>query len=140
MEAIESRWAPRSSKPLWGVYRPRWVRLPFASVLIHNLYLKHPRDHERGYFHLPAITLKKKRKAFVYLLLCSDGTLYTGWTWDVARRLQAHQKGRGARYTRVRRPLTLVYQEELASQRDAMRREIQIKRMSRARKFKLMGK
>lgn len=83
--------------------------------------------------------MKKKRTAFVYLLLCADGTLYTGWTWDIARRLETHQKGRGARYTRSRRPLTLVYQEALGSQGDAMRRELQIKRMPRSRKLKLAG-
>ncbi|MGE5265043.1 MAG: GIY-YIG nuclease family protein, partial [Acidobacteriota bacterium] len=48
--------------------------------------------------------LKKKRTAFVYLLLCADGTVYTGWTLDIARRFETHQKGHGARYTRSRRP------------------------------------
>ncbi|MGE5264775.1 MAG: GIY-YIG nuclease family protein, partial [Acidobacteriota bacterium] len=73
----------------------------------------------------------------VYLLLCADGTVYTGWTLDIARRFETHQKGHGARYTRSRRPLTLIYQEKLPSQRHAMRREAQIKRMPRARKLKL---
>ena len=80
-----------------------------------------------------------ERAAFVYFLRCADGTIYIGWTFDVPQRVRAHQLGRGARYTRSRRPLTLVYQEALGSQGDAMRRELQIKRMPRSRKLKLAG-
>ena len=81
-----------------------------------------------------------RRSAYVYLLRCSDGTIYTGWTLDVARRVKTHQQGRGARYTRTRRPVTLIYQERLPSRRAAMRREIAIKRWSRARKLALAEK
>jgi putative endonuclease len=81
-----------------------------------------------------------RRAAFVYLLRCSDGTIYTGWTLDVARRVKTHQQGRGARYTRYRRPVTLIYQERLPSRRAAMRREIAIKQMSRPRKLALAEK
>ncbi len=81
---------------------------------------------------------KKTRAAFVYLLRCADGTIYTGWTYDVARRVHAHQAGRGARYTRSRRPVELIYRERCASRRAAMRREIEIKKMSRARKLRLV--
>jgi putative endonuclease len=81
-----------------------------------------------------------KRAAFVYLLRCADGSIYTGWTLDVARRVETHQKGRGARYTRARRPVTLIYHERLRSPGDAMRREAEIKRWPRARKLKLAGK
>lgn len=77
------------------------------------------------------------RSAFVYLLRCSDGTIYTGWTFDVPQRIHAHQAGRGARYTRTRRPVRLVYSEQLPSRRDAMRREMALKRWSRARKLAL---
>ena len=80
-----------------------------------------------------------RRSAFVYLLCCSDGTIYTGWTLDVARRVKTHEQGRGARYTRMRRPVTLIYQERLPSRRAAMRREIAIKQMSRPRKLALAG-
>jgi len=80
------------------------------------------------------------RSAFVYLLCCADGTLYTGWTYDVAHRIHAHQSGRGARYTRTRRPVRLVYSEQLPSRREAMRREIALKRWSRARKLALVEK
>jgi putative endonuclease len=81
-----------------------------------------------------------RRAAFVYLLRCNDGTIYTGWTFDVTQRVRAHQDGRGARYTRIRRPVELVYQERLSSRRAAMRREIEIKKMSRVRKQKLAEK
>jgi len=80
-----------------------------------------------------------RRFAFVYLLRCADGTIYTGWTLDVARRVKTHQQGRGARYTRTRRPVTLIYHERLPSRRAAMRREVAIKRMPRARKLALAG-
>jgi len=78
-----------------------------------------------------------KRAAFVYLLRCADGTLYAGWTFDIARRLRDHQHGRGARYTRARRPVELLYHERLPSRRAAMRREAQIKRFSRTCKLAL---
>lgn len=78
-----------------------------------------------------------KRKAFVYLLQCSDGTIYTGWTLDVERRLKSHQNGRGARYTRCRRPVILIYHERLASRAAAMRRELEIKGWPRRRKLAL---
>lgn len=77
------------------------------------------------------------RPAFVYLLRCADGSIYTGWAFDVAQRLLAHQLGRGARYTRTRRPLKLLYSEELPSRREAMLREIALKRWTRARKLAL---
>ena len=84
-------------------------------------------------------TMRKstRRAAFVYLLRCADGTIYTGWTFDVARRVREHQQGRGARYTRARRPVELIYHERLPSRRAAMRREVQVKRMSRKRKLAL---
>lgn len=74
---------------------------------------------------------------YVYVLRCGDGTLYTGVTDDVARRLERHRSGRGAKYTRGRGPLTLVYQEELPDKSAALRREYAIKRMSRADKLAL---
>ncbi len=80
-----------------------------------------------------------RQPAFVYLLRCADGTLYTGWTFDVARRVRTHQQGRGARYTRTHLPIELVYQERCPSRRAAMRREIEIKKMSRARKLALIA-
>jgi putative endonuclease len=77
--------------------------------------------------------------AFVYMVECADKTLYTGWTTDVERRLKAHNAGRGAKYTRERSPVRLVYIEEVADRRAAMKRELEIKRMRRAKKLQLIG-
>ena len=74
----------------------------------------------------------------VYILKCADGTLYTGWTTDLERRLQAHNSGRGARYTRGRRPVRLAYREEQSDRSAAQRREAAIRRLSRADKLKLV--
>ena len=76
--------------------------------------------------------------AVVYILECADGTLYTGWTTDLERRLQAHNSGRGARYTRGRRPLRLAYREEQPTRSAAQKREAAIRRLSRADKLKLV--
>jgi putative endonuclease len=78
-----------------------------------------------------------RRTAFVYLLQCVDGTVYTGWTYDVDQRVRAHNLGRGARYTRTRRPVALIHSERLASRRQAMLRELEIKRMPRHKKLAL---
>ena len=75
---------------------------------------------------------------YVYMLLCGDGTLYTGMTDDVPRRLRAHQSGRGAKYTRGRGPLTLVYTQEQPSRSAALRRECAIKRLRREEKERLI--
>ena len=74
---------------------------------------------------------------YVYMLRCGDGTLYTGVTDDVERRLAAHRAGRGAKYTRGRGPLELVYREEQPDKSAALRREIQIKGLSRPAKLTL---
>jgi putative endonuclease len=74
---------------------------------------------------------------FVYIVRCSDGTLYTGWAVDVAARVKAHNAGRGAKYTRMRLPVKLVYSEELPTRAEAMKRERQIKRYPRAKKLAL---
>jgi len=75
---------------------------------------------------------------FVYIVRCADGTFYTGWTTDVARRVAQHNAGRGARYTRMRRPVVLVYREETPDRSTAMRREVAIKRLDRERKERLV--
>jgi len=74
----------------------------------------------------------------VYLLRCGDGTLYTGIALDVEARLRQHEAGKGAKYTRGRGPLVLVYQEACASRATASRREAAIKRMSRKHKLVLV--
>ena len=74
-----------------------------------------------------------------YILRCADGTLYTGWTNDLPRRLQAHNAGTGAKYTRPRRPVCLVYQESFPTKQEAMRRDWEIKQYSRAEKLRLIA-
>jgi putative endonuclease len=80
------------------------------------------------------------RLAWVYILKCSDGSYYTGWTWDPEKRTRVHNAGRGSKYVDGRRPATLIYVEALASQRLAMKRERAIKKMTRKRKEKLIGR
>jgi putative endonuclease len=75
----------------------------------------------------------------VYVLRCADGSLYTGATTDVARRLSQHQAGRGARYTRARLPVTLVHSERARDRSGALRREAAIKRLPRSQKLALVG-
>ena len=77
---------------------------------------------------------------YVYMLRCGDGTLYTGSTTDVDRRLREHQSGTGARYTRSRPPVTLAYVEEAPDRSAAQRREAAIKKLPRDQKWNLIGK
>ena len=72
---------------------------------------------------------------YVYMLRCGDGSLYTGCTGNASRRLAAHQSGRGAKYTRSRLPVSLVYQEEVPDKPAALRREAAIKRLTRPQKL-----
>lgn len=73
-----------------------------------------------------------------YMLRCADGSLYTGWTNDLEARVRAHNAGRGGKYTRSRRPVTLAYAEVFATRREAMSREWHVKRMSKAEKEALV--
>jgi putative endonuclease len=75
---------------------------------------------------------------FVYIVRCADGTLYTGYARDPRQREKVHNDGRGARYTAGRRPVCLVYSEAFASRGDALKREHELKRLSRARKERLV--
>ena len=75
----------------------------------------------------------------VYVLRCGDGTLYTGCTNDLQRRMRAHQSGRGAKYTRSRLPVELAYREAAEDRSAALRREAAIKAMSRAEKLALIA-
>ena len=72
-----------------------------------------------------------------YILRCSDGTLYTGWTTNIQRRLQDHNAGRGGRYTRARRPVELIYLEPQTDARAARLREVSLKKLKRSEKLKL---
>ena len=76
---------------------------------------------------------------YTYILKCSDGTYYTGWTNDLDKRLKAHNGGKsGAKYTRNRRPVTLVYYEEFQGRQEAMKREYAIKQLTRKEKENLI--
>lgn len=76
---------------------------------------------------------------FCYIVKCSDGSFYTGWTTDPSRREKQHNAGRGARYTRMHRPVKLVYIEEQPDRASAMKREAAIKSMTRTAKGKLVS-
>ncbi len=79
-----------------------------------------------------------QEKNYTYILECADHTYYTGWTNDLMKRLQAHQSGKGAKYTKTRRPVTLLYFETFATKQEAMRREYAIKQLKRTQKEQLM--
>lgn len=76
---------------------------------------------------------------YTYMVACADGSLYTGWTTDVERRIKAHNEGQGAKYTRSRRPVKLVYVEEFQTKEEAMRREAAIKKLGRKEKEHLIA-
>ena len=75
---------------------------------------------------------------YTYILQCKDGTYYTGYTNDLQQRIKAHNEGKGAKYTRGRTPVTLVYYEEYSTKQEAMAREWKLKRLSRKEKEKLV--
>ncbi len=79
----------------------------------------------------------KNDVCFCYIVECADGTLYTGWTVNVEKRVAQHNKGLGARYTRMRLPVKLVYVEEQPDKKTAMKRERAIKALSRKKKMEL---
>ena len=79
------------------------------------------------------------QQAWVYLLRCGDGSLYTGWTTDVGRRLQRHRAGRASRYTASRLPVALVYSRAMPDRGAALREEARIKRLSRRQKLELVA-
>jgi putative endonuclease len=76
--------------------------------------------------------------AYVYILRCSDDSLYTGWTTNLERRLSEHNAGRGGRYTRMHKPVEMVFTEEHLTRSAAMQREAAIKRWNRSRKLALI--
>ena len=76
---------------------------------------------------------------YVYILRCNDGTLYTGWTNDLINRVNIHNKGKGAKYTKARLPVKLVYYETYNSKRDALKREYEIKQYSKKDKENMIS-
>ncbi len=77
---------------------------------------------------------------YVYMLRCRDNSLYTGYTDDVARRAAVHNAGKGAKYTKARLPVSVVYQEECPDKSSALKREYAIKQLTKAQKEALIGK
>ena len=77
---------------------------------------------------------------YTYILRCADGTYYCGWTNNLDRRLKAHNEGKGAKYTRSRRPVALVYYEAFSTKEEALRREYEIKQLPRKKKEELIFK
>ena len=77
---------------------------------------------------------------WAYIVRCADGTLYAGWTNDLNERVKTHNTGKGAKYTRSRLPVELVYSEEFETKEDAMRREWQLKHLTRRQKLALIKK
>ena len=75
---------------------------------------------------------------YTYILKCKDGSLYTGWTNNLEKRLKDHNEGKGAKYTKARRPVELIYQETFETKEEAMSREYAIKRMKRREKEALI--
>lgn len=81
---------------------------------------------------------QQQQPQYVYILMCSDDTLYTGWTTNLKHRVAVHNSGKGAKYTRSRRPVELVYYEEYDDKIEAQRRERAIKKLTRVEKEKLI--
>ncbi len=75
---------------------------------------------------------------YVYILRCKDNSLYTGWCVDLEKRLALHNSGKGAKYTRSKRPCKLVYYEEIDNKSEALKREIAIKKLTKAKKEDLV--
>lgn len=75
---------------------------------------------------------------FVYMLRCADGSLYTGWTTDLKKRIETHNSGKGAKYTRARLPVELVYYETFNDKNEALKRERAIKRLNKEKKESLI--
>ena len=88
---------------------------------------------------VPAAVADLPEGNYVYILQCNDQTLYTGWTTSLQHRLETHNSGSGAKYTRSRRPVTLVYYEELSGKSDALKREAAIKPLTKSQKEALIA-
>jgi putative endonuclease len=83
---------------------------------------------------------EQENRNYTYLVRCADGTFYCGWTNDLDKRIKAHNEGRGAKYTRSRRPVTLVYWEEFSTKTEAMQREAAVKKLTRQQKERLIAR
>lgn len=84
------------------------------------------------------VGLAQQQNNYVYIVRCHDQTLYTGWTNHLEKRIKAHNTGKGAKYTKARRPVELVYFETFERKSDALKREYQIKQLKKSEKEKLI--
>lgn len=84
--------------------------------------------------------MEKMKENYTYMVECKDGSYYTGWTNHLEKRIQDHNNGKGAKYTKAKRPVTLVYYETFATKEEAMKREYAIKQMNRKEKEALIQK
>ncbi|MCI1964735.1 MAG: GIY-YIG nuclease family protein [Oscillospiraceae bacterium] len=80
----------------------------------------------------------KSKKHYAYMLRCADETIYCGYTTDLSHRIKVHNSGKGAKYTRSRRPVQLVYQESFSSKREALQREASLKKLTHYEKVTLI--
>ena len=111
---------------------------PSGCLRIEGRLLK---KHRRLSLHRSRIVFTEEEKFmnYTYIVQCADGTLYTGWTNCLSRRMKAHNEGKaGAKYTRATRPVKLVYYEGFATKEEAMSREYRIKQLTREKKLELM--
>ena len=83
--------------------------------------------------------MESPKTQYVYILRCADGTFYTGWTTDLTARVATHNAGKGAKYTRSRLPVKMVYKEEYDTKEEAMSREWHLKQLTRAQKEALIA-
>lgn len=84
------------------------------------------------------VALAQQQNNYVYIVRCHDNTFYTGWTTNLEKRIETHNAGKGAKYTKIRRPVELVYYETFESKSDALKREYQIKQLKRSEKEELI--
>ena len=88
---------------------------------------------------VPGIEREKRNMNYTYILKCKDGSFYTGWTNNLEKRIKDHNAGKGAKYTKSRCPVELVYYETFATKEEAMRREYAVKQLSRIKKIQLIS-
>ena len=93
----------------------------------------------RGQSLFPPFKKEAENMNYTYILRCKDGSLYTGWTNNLEKRMQDHNAGKGAKYTKSRRPVELVYYETFDTKEEAMRREYAVKQLSRTKKIQLIS-
>lgn len=119
------------SKAFWGL-----VESVMPDYKVHRQWLK---ENGNRLMDMLPDSDKHDETYYTYILRCSDGTFYTGYTNDITRRVKAHNDGVGAKYTRLRLPVVLEYYEEFETKEEAMRREALIKQLTRKQKEKLIG-